>query len=428
MFKQIVLSGAIGFTTLLYANINVVVSILPQEEFVEKIGGDRVDVTTMVQPGSNPHSYEPKASQMRALSKADIYFPIGIEFEKAWLGKFAQHNKEMKFVETTTGITPLQMVAHTHSHKHSHHTADETSATPFEWAGAFALDKGEYRWSFAKVDGEYADPSMRFLMMEVEEGVTQNPIKKYEKQATRRFLEEALDVENEKVLDVKRGLYRLHFDETKEQTFFTLNIKKSGTYLFFTQHFPFEFEDKEHFLKDMSQNDIEAFVTQPEAEGNIDPHTWTSPQNVKIMALNIYKTLASADRQNATYYENNYENFLKEIEYTDTKIKGLLGGLEKGSKFMVFHPSWGYFAREYGLVQLPIEVEGKEPKPKTLAKIIKKAKEQDVKAIFAQKEFSDKSARAIASELDIEVIKETPLAKEWSKNLLKMAGAIANNK
>jgi zinc transport system substrate-binding protein len=94
---------------------------------------------------------------------------------------------------------------------------------------------------------------------------------------------------------------------------------------------------------------------------------------------------------------------------------------------MVFHPSWGYFDKEYNLTQLAIEVEGKEPKPKVLQKIIDEAKEQNVKAIFTQTEFSDKSAKAIANELKIKVLKETPLAKDWSENLIKMANAIANN-
>ena len=94
---------------------------------------------------------------------------------------------------------------------------------------------------------------------------------------------------------------------------------------------------------------------------------------------------------------------------------------------MVFHPAWGYFAREYGLVQFPVENEGKEPKPKELIKIIEEAKKENIKAIFTQSEFSTKSAQTIADSLNIKVLKETPLAEDWSENLIKMANAIANN-
>ena len=90
--------------------------------------------------------------------------------------------------------------------------------------------------------------------------------------------------------------------------------------------------------------------------------------------------------------------------------------------------SWAYFSNDYSLTQMVIEVEGKNPKPKALQKIIDEARAENIKVIFAQKEFSDKSARVIADELNIKVLKETPLAVNWSENLIKMAKAIANTK
>lgn len=158
-----------------------------------------------------------------------------------------------------------------------------------------------------------------------------------------------------------------------------------------------------------------------------DPHTWTSTLNVKIMAKNIYETLVELDEKNKEFYKVNYLEFLDEINRTDKKIREILVDLKNDTKFMVFHPSWGYFARDYGLVQFPIEVEGKEPKPKMLLEIINEAKEENIKAIFTQSEFSDKSAKAIAKELNIKVVKETPLAPNWSENLIQMANTIANN-
>jgi len=295
-----------------YAQTNIVVSILPQQTFVEKIGGDKVDVSTMVKPGSDPHSYEPKPSQMKNISKAQIYFPIGLEFENVWLDKFATQNKNMKFVKMTKGIEYIEMAEHHHHHEHEADHEDEHE---------------------------------------------------HEHEAN-------------------------HEDEHEHE------------------------HEANH---------------EEESHHGKDPHTWTSPANVKIMAKNIYKTLVEYDPKNKDYYKTNYENFIKQINDTDKKIRDILSPLGKGAKFMVFHPSWGYFAKDYDLTQLVIEVEGKEPKPKMLAKIIDEAKEQKVKAIITQSEFSDKSARAIANELNIKVIKETPLAKDWSKNLIKMANTIANN-
>lgn len=158
-----------------------------------------------------------------------------------------------------------------------------------------------------------------------------------------------------------------------------------------------------------------------------DPHVWTSPSNIKIIAANTLQALIKADPANKAYYETNYRKLLQKIVATDKEIRSILKNTPKGSKFMVFHPAWGYFASSYGLVQVPIEIEGKEPKPSALGKLIVQAKKENIKAIFTQPEFSDKSARLIASQLNISVIKASPLAADWSANLIGLARAIAVN-
>jgi len=159
-------------------------------------------------------------------------------------------------------------------------------------------------------------------------------------------------------------------------------------------------------------------------EGN-DPHIWTSPDNVKIIVGNIYKALTKVDPANESYYKQNYDKFLSLITETDSKIKNILSTKPKGTKFMVFHPSWGYFAQTYGLKQLPVELEGKSPKPKELIALIKEAREEQISAIFTQPEFSDSIAKVMANELHIKVIKVSPLAPNWSENLINIANAIA---
>jgi len=156
-----------------------------------------------------------------------------------------------------------------------------------------------------------------------------------------------------------------------------------------------------------------------------DPHIWTSPDNVKVIAGHIYEAFAKADPANESYYKQNYNKFISLIAETDSKIKSILSNKPKGTKFMVFHPSWGYFAKAYGLTQLPVEMEGKSPKPKELINLIKEAKEEQISAIFTQPEFSDSIAKVMANELHIEVIKVSPLAPDWSENLISIAHAIA---
>ena len=88
---------------------------------------------------------------------------------------------------------------------------------------------------------------------------------------------------------------------------------------------------------------------------------------------------------------------------------------------MVFHPSWGYFARQYGLEQVPIEIEGKAPKPAQLAELIGHAKEQNIQIIFVQPQFSRKSAEVVAREIGGKVVFADPLAEDWLQNLADVA-------
>ena len=271
-------------TTYIFSNINAVVSIAPELTFVKAIGGDKVDVSLMVQVGNSPHTYEPKPSQMTAIAKADLYFAIDVEFEHVWLPKFHSLNEKMQIIDLADGVTKIEM-AHGH---HAHETHDEH-------------------------DGK-------------------------------------------------------------------------------------------------------------------DPHIWTSPANVKVIAQNIYKALSTIDSTNTKYYENNLNRFLTKIDNTDKQIKELLSTLKSSRKFMVFHPSWGYFAKAYNLEQIAVEVEGKSPKPRELVHLIKEAKEEKVSAIITQPEFSDASAKVIANELHIPVVKISPMAENWSDNLITMAKTIAGQK
>lgn len=283
--KTRILLSLLVFAQLAFAKINAIVSIVPQKSFVEAIGGDLINLEVMVAPGSSPHSYEPKPSQMKAIAQANLYFTIGVEFESAWMKRFSDQNKNMKIIDSTKNIKKIAMKEHNH-HEEKAHAGD----------------------------------------------------------------------------------------------------KHSG----------------------------------------LDPHIWTSPANIKIIAKNILDALIANDATHKITYETNYKNLISKIDETDKQIKEVLKNTKKGAKFMVFHPAWGYFAHQYGLAQMAIEVEGKEPKPKELAMILEEAKEEKVKAIFTQPEFSDKSANLIANELKIKVIKTSPLNPDWSTNFINMAKAIAN--
>jgi zinc transport system substrate-binding protein len=103
----------------------VTVSILPQQYFVERIGGERVKVNVMVAPGDSPHNYEPKPEQMTALSQSAAYFSIGVDFEGAWLDKIAAANPNMLMVDTIADVDRLPMAAHSHEGEEDHDEDEE---------------------------------------------------------------------------------------------------------------------------------------------------------------------------------------------------------------------------------------------------------------------------------------------------------------
>lgn len=152
----------------------------------------------------------------------------------------------------------------------------------------------------------------------------------------------------------------------------------------------------------------------------LDPHIWLSPTLVKIQAKSMMSALQEADPEHKSVYEENFKTFMARIDQLDRELKTIFSG-KKGLQFMVFHPAWGYFAHEYGLEQVPIEIEGKDPKPAELKELVKHAKEDGIKVIFVQPQFSTKSADVVARDIGGEVAFANPLAEDWIANLRQVA-------
>jgi len=264
----LVLTGCAGAATQAPAKsvsmLDITVSIVPQKCFVERVGGEHVNVNVMVQPGNSPATYEPKPEQLTALSEAAAYVSIGVPFEDVWLTKIASANSEMLMVDTTRGI------------------------------------------------------------------------------------------------------------------------KKAGN----------------------------------------DPHIWLSPALVKTQAQTIYEALAQIDPTHQAEYEANLDSFIADIVALDADIRKTLEGTQN-NKFMVFHPAWGYFARDFGLEMIPIKVGGQEPSAAELADLVTRAKEEGIKVIFCQPEFSTRDAETIANEIGGQVLLISALSPDWLDNLRNVVDTFA---
>ena len=258
----------------------VVVTILPQAEFIEKIAGDKVSITTMVPPGASPHTYEPRPSQMKEVTEAEMYAKVGtgLDFELVWMPKIIETNPNMLIVDSSEGTHLIEMGAH----------------------------------------------------------------------------------------------------------------------------------DNEHPL------------------GAKDPHVWLSPKKAIIMVENLYEGLVKIDPDNKEYYTKNKDVYVNSLKELDSTIMQTFSGL-KTRKFMVYHDSWGYLAYDYGLEQIPIEKEGKEPTPEGIATLIDQARENNITIIFASPEFEIQTAKTIAEEIDGTVILISPLAKDYIENLKRMSDEISKS-
>ncbi len=220
--------------------IGVVVSILPLADFVKQVGGDEVEVTVMIPPGASPHSYEPKPSQLRAVSHAEMFVKVGtgVEFELAWMDRLVQINKDMLVLNSSEGIRPLGR----------------------------------------------------------------------------------------------------------------------------------------------------------------DPHVWLSPLNAEKMIRNICDGLVKIDPGNAQRYASNKERYLRQLAELDGYMRERLGDV-KDRRFIVYHPAWGYLARDYDLKQIPVQREGKEPTAEEIGGVVAEARTLGRKVVFVSPQFASRSAETVADEI-----------------------------
>ena len=170
---------------------------------------------------------------------------------------------------------------------------------------------------------------------------------------------------------------------------------------------------------DMHKN-TKQLVYDINGKTTIDPHIWMSPIQLKTLCFNTLNALIKLMPQHKVYFENNYKVYIEKLDKTHKELKVLLKPF-KGNTFFVFHPAFGYFARDFGLNQEAVEIEGKEPTPKEFFNLISKAKRKDIKVIFVEPQFSQKSAQAFAEAIHGSVISINPLSENILDNFLYIA-------
>ncbi|MBK8882868.1 MAG: zinc ABC transporter substrate-binding protein [Bacteroidales bacterium] len=154
-----------------------------------------------------------------------------------------------------------------------------------------------------------------------------------------------------------------------------------------------------------------------------DPHYWVSPKCALIMAASVRDFLSELNPVHQNMYETNYQDLVLKIQALDKKTGELFSGVENKS-FMIFHPNLGYLARDYGLEEISVEFEGKEPTPSRLRELIDRARTGRIKTIFVQKEYDTKNAKAIAHEIGARVQIIDPLSEQWLDSTTEIIDAL----
>lgn len=158
-----------------------------------------------------------------------------------------------------------------------------------------------------------------------------------------------------------------------------------------------------------------------------DPHIWSSVRGAKAVAANTLEAFITLDPENKEYYTENYLELLKEIEQTEKLLHEKLDTLPSRT-FIIYHPALTYLADEFGLTQLCIEMDGKEPSPAILKTLVETARDKNARVVFIQQEFDQKNAELIAKETGSRLTRINPLSYDWSKEMITIANALAHGK
>ncbi|WP_435103235.1 metal ABC transporter solute-binding protein, Zn/Mn family [Arhodomonas sp. AD133] len=280
--------------------VTVYTSIVPVKTFVERVGGDRVAVTSLVKQGQSPATFDPSPRELAALGDAELFVRVGVPFEQAWMTRLRAASPSLTVVDLRERIKLRPIGGHKHA-------------------------------------GEAGDDSTQA-------------------------------------------------------------------------------SDTEKVVEAMPEGRVPSEVA--------DPHIWTSPRNAVAMVESIRDALARTDPDGRAGYERNAAEYIDRLRALDRELGERLAPY-KGRRFVVFHPSWGYFADAYGLEQVAIESGGNEPGAASLDELIREAREADVSAVFVQDQFSQRHAHAVADAIDAQVIAMDPLAADYIDNLERAGDALA---
>jgi zinc/manganese transport system substrate-binding protein len=413
VLKSSLVAGAFlfsGINQTAQANTKSIVAVEPLVcDVVSAIAPPSTPVTCLIDRKQDVHDVKITPRQAQTLKSANQVFTLGSEMTpaiKKWLDNP---------LTVVVGVSAIEIDEH-HDHddhgdhstaKHDDHDDhDDHGEGAFEWAGVFDLSAGVYKWSFAKVDGNYADPAMKMVIL-----------KSGDIEASEELAKELLGSKNSEVkrnndkLIAQDKAYLLTFNEKKDITTFTVEIKKSGKYAFFTEHMPFEFEADEHFFKDVSGDDVEPIAQVPDEgdhhhhdHGGLDPHIWHDPHNIikmgNVISKNINKKISFFDRETKKVLKERTQSVNSILEDLDQWTQEQIATIPSDQRTMVSkHKAMEYYGDAFGLKTMSLLDflgDSSSLRPQTISTVLAELKEENVKVLFAEQKPPSKLLRNLS--------------------------------
>ena len=401
IFRGSILAGTLLFTASsqeAYAKGKSYVAVEPLVcDLVKSMAIPSDKVTCLVDRKADVHDLKITPRQAQLLNKADKVFTLGKEMTPA------MRNWEEKSKTVVVGVNAIDV---------ENPSPEEGGA--FEWAGLFDLSAGSYTWSFAKVDGEYADPAMKMVILESDD------IEESEELASDLLgSDDSINKKDNASLVPSDKAYTLKFNQKKDKTVFNIEIKKDGKYAFFTEHMPFEFEADEHFLKDLARVDIEPIAQVPDegdghhhhhhGHGSLDPHVWHDPSNVMKMGKVISKSLKNdisvfnrKDRSLINERIDSANNILGNLQRWTSKQ---VSTIPVSNKVIVSkHKAMDYYGAAFGFETISLLDtlgDSSSLRPENISSVLRELKEDNVQVLFPEQVPTSKLLRNLSRQSSI---------------------------
>jgi len=406
IIKNSVIAGTIifsGFGQDVMAKGKSYVAVEPLVcDLVKSIALPSDEVTCLVDRKQDVHDLKINPRQAQLLNSADKVFTLGKEMTPS------MRNWESKKQTVVIGVSAIDVDDHS-----DHGGHDDHAEGAFEWAGKFQLSKGSYKWSFEKVDGEYADPAMKMLILKSDDIEGSEDLAK-------ELLgsKDSISRKNNDTLIASNKAFVLNFDQRKESTVFNVDIKEDGQYIFFTEHMPFEFEATQHFFKDVSNSDVEPIAQVPDEgeghhhhhdHGGLDPHVWHDPHNIikmgDVISKSLKKDISVFNRGDRKLINERFEKADSLLEGLDSWIVEQISSIPEENRVIVSkHKAMEYYGDAFGFETirlLDFLGDSSSLRPDNISSTLKMLDEEKVQAIFPEQIPASKLLRNLSRQSSV---------------------------